>query len=91
MDSTLITLISVSNVALVRGSRKSQLQEGSVTRLDSVCKVKSLLSHFLSLARVEPRDDDLLFLVSEGSSKRIICKGAFLFLPPLFLLSLLPL
>jgi hypothetical protein len=28
MDSTLITLISVSNVALVRGSRKSQLQEG---------------------------------------------------------------
>jgi hypothetical protein len=28
MDSMLITLISVSNVALVRGSRKSQLQEG---------------------------------------------------------------
>jgi len=27
MDSTLITLISVSNVALVRGSWKSQLQE----------------------------------------------------------------
>jgi hypothetical protein len=27
MDSTLITLISVSNVALVTGSRKSQLKE----------------------------------------------------------------
>jgi len=34
MDSTLITLISVSNVALVRGSRKSQLQEGRVKKGD---------------------------------------------------------
>jgi len=37
----------------------------------------------------------LLIPVSEGSIKRVICKGAFLFLPPvlslLFPLSLLPL
>ena len=41
MDSTLITLISVSNVALVRGSRKSQLQEELTAKLDTVCKLKS--------------------------------------------------
>ena len=56
MDSTLITLISVSNVALVRGSRKSQLQEErdlSIIRLEPIeivsCSVNNSMNQVSSV------------------------------------------